>query len=70
MGRQGKWKSCEHFWGPEHGLRYPNLVKYGTLAVCVRCRARRYTNFETGVTVINPPVPLREFSHNVGKEMA
>lgn len=65
MGRPAAWLKCEHYYGVVQGLRYPNLVKYGTLRVCVRCRARRFEFFETGEVRIDPPVPInfRRFRH-------
>jgi len=58
MGAPGKWKKCEHDFPIAHPLRYPNRVKYGTLMVCIRCRARRM-EIEGKVSIL-PPIP-RDF---------
>lgn len=59
-GRAKRVPGCEHWWGPAHSLRYPNGMKYGTLAVCVRCRSRKYVNTEEQTMRIDPPIP-RDF---------
>lgn len=53
------WKTCDHYWGPEHGLRYPSGTRYGVLQVCVRCRARRTKFFENGAVRVSQPLPKK-----------
>ena len=57
-GKFARWKKCQHEWGVVQGLRYPNLKLYGSLRVCVRCRARWFEFFETGEARVDPPVEI------------
>jgi len=54
-GRRKRKAGCTHYWGIPRHLHYPDGTLYGTLAVCVRCRHRKYANFETGNVRIDPP---------------
>lgn len=51
------WQRCQHCFPIFHTLHEPGGRRYGTLMVCIRCRARRYADDDTGDVLIYPPVP-------------
>lgn len=59
-GRMRWFDKCKHEFPIGHELRYPDGVKYGSLSVCIRCRARRVVDWDAWLTRIMPPVP-RDF---------
>ncbi len=68
-GYAPKWKRCGHNFPMIQNLRYPYPSRkiYGTIEVCIKCRAKRFKDLEKGETVFYPPVPREQYATALGQ---